>query len=98
MFASSKEHNGKDTVWLGWCHKVGPYKLLWEKGVGEGKRIWKIWPWISCDDIMLPEGDKGKSEGGETGELILRRVQLEYTEGNQGTGRCRSWEKVTAMP
>lgn len=39
---------------------------------------------------MLPEGDKGKSEGGEIGELILQRVQLEYIEGSQGTGRCRS--------
>lgn len=61
-----------------------------EKGVGEGKRIQKTWPWISCDDIMLPEGDKGENEGREIGELILKRVQLEYIEGNQETGRCRS--------
>lgn len=39
---------------------------------------------------MLSEGDKRKSEGGEMGEVILKRVQLEYIEGNQGTGRCRS--------
>lgn len=39
---------------------------------------------------MLPEGDKGENEGREIGELILKRVQLEYIEGNQETGRCRS--------
>lgn len=39
---------------------------------------------------MLPEGDKGRSEGGEIGEVMLKRVQLEHIEGNQGTGRCRS--------
>lgn len=39
---------------------------------------------------MLPEGDKGKSEGGEMGEEILKRAQLEYIERNQATGRRRS--------
>lgn len=69
----------------------------WEKGVGVGRGNQKIWPWISHDDIMLPEGDKGKSEGGKMGEVILKADWVEYTERNQGTGRCRNWEKVTAM-
>lgn len=55
-----------------------------------GKRNQKTWPLISYEDIMLPKGDKGKSEGGEMGEVILKRDRMECIEGNQGTGRCRS--------
>lgn len=40
--------------------------------------------------MISPGEDKGKSEEGEMGEVILKTDWMEYTEVNWGTGRCRS--------